>query len=571
MPRILRTGVSIAALAVVAVAWAATGTALAADASNGLIVRFEAGVNAAERAAIRREAGTALERVLGVGGMQLLDVAPGRSALAVERALERADGVLYAEPNFRRRVFLRPNDPLFPQLWAMENTGQIIRPPGVFPTAGVPDADMDAAEAWDLAGGGVVVAVVDSGMDGAHPDLAPNAWRNPGESGAGRESNGADDDGNGLVDDWRGWDFVDNDFNPADPNGHGTHVAGTIGARRGNALGVAGVADGSPLMPLRVFDAGGAGTVADAISAYAYAAAKGAKVVNLSFGSGIPSRPEQDTIAALPGMLFVAAAGNGGFDGIGDNNDVAPEFPCAYPVPNLVCVAASDSRDGLADFSNFGSRTVDLSAPGVGILSTFPGVAYEWADGTSMAAPHVSGAAALLWSVTPGAPASSIGSALLAGADPRPALSGRTVTGGRLNVLTSLRMLLDAVRAAQAAPPPPPAPAPAVRDLVPPQLSVRVARRNRLGRLLRRGLAVRLRCSETCSVRVRLRVGGRVVAVARPRSILAGGRRRVVVRIRAGNRARLRAAAPTRATLVVRASDASGNVRTVRARILVRP
>ncbi len=189
----------------------------------------------------------------------------------------------------------------------MENTGQIIG------TTGTQDADTDAADAWDVAlGAGAVVAVVDSGMDGSHPDLAPNAWRNPGESGSGRESNGADGDGNGIVDDWRGWDFVGDDSNPVDENGHSTHIAGTIGARRGNAIGVAGVADHSPLMPLRVFNADGGGTVADAISAYAYAAAEGARVVNLSFGSGRAFRAEQDAIAALPGLLFVAAAGNGG-------------------------------------------------------------------------------------------------------------------------------------------------------------------------------------------------------------------------------------------------------------------
>ena len=568
MQRILRTGASAAAVVVGLVAWGAACPALAAGAGDEIIVRFEAGVDAAERAAIRGEAGTALERALPIRGMQLLDVTPGRSALAAERMLEREEGVLYAEPNVTRRLFLRPNDPLFSQLWGMENTGQIIGTPGT------PDADTDAADAWDVAGGaGVVVAVVDSGVDASHPDLAPNAWRNAGESGSGRESNGADDDGNGIVDDWRGWDFVDDDSNPADENDHGTHLAGTIGARRGNALGVAGVADNSPLMALRVFDAGGSGTVADAISAYAYAAAKGARVVNLSFGSGRAFRSEQDAIAALPGMLFVAAAGNGGLDGIGDDNDRAPQYPCAYPVPNLVCVAASDNRDRLARFSNFGASSVDLGAPGVDILSTLPGGSYEWHDGTSMAAPHVSGAAALLWGAAPSASASAIRSALLAGTDTRPGLSGRTVTGGRLNVLTSLRTLLGPGPAspapAQVAPPPPPTP-PAVRDRVPPRLWVRVARRKRLGALLRRGLAVRLRCSEACSARLRLRVRGRVVAGTGPRSMLAGAGRRVILRIPVPGRARLRAAAPTRVTLVVKAADRSGNARTVTVRVLLR-
>jgi subtilisin family serine protease len=571
MQRILRTGTAAAAVVVGVIACGATCPAMATEAANEIIVRFEAGVNAAERAAIRRQTGTALERALPIGGMQLLDVAPDRSALAAERALEREGGVLYAEPNVARRLFLRPNDPLFPQLWGMENTGQIIGTPGI------PDADTDAADAWDVAvGAGVVVAVVDSGMDGAHPDLAPNAWRNPGESGSARESNRVDDDGNGFIDDWRGWDFVGRgDSNPSDPNGHGTHVAGTIGARRGNALGVAGVADNSPLMPLRVFDAGGSGTIDDAISAYVYAALEGAKVMNLSFGSPQASLAERDAIAALPGVLFVAAAGNGEPDGIGDDNDGAPVYPCAYPLPNLVCVAASDNRDRLAGFSNFGARSVDLAAPGVDIFSTVPGGVYDWLDGTSMAAPHVSGAAALLWGTTPSASASAIGSALLAGTDTLPGFSGRTVTGGRLNVLNSLRALLDSGPASTAQPAPPlpqspPAQLLAVRDRVPPRLSVRVARRKRLGALLRRGLAVRLRCFEACSARLRLRVRGRVIARAGPRSILAGASRRVVLRVPVAGRARLRAAAPTRVTLVVRATDGSGNARAVTARVLLR-
>jgi subtilisin family serine protease len=544
------------------VALGATCTALAADAPEEIIVRFEPGVNAAERAAIRDEAGTALERALPVGGMQLLEVEPSRSVVDAERALERDDGVRYAEPNFTRRLFLRPDDPLFPQLWAMENTGQSI-----FGSPGTPDADTDAADAWDVpVGGGVVVAVVDSGMDGNHLDLAPNAWRNPGESGSGRESNGRDDDGNGFPDDWRGWDFADSDSDPADQDGHGTHVAGTIGARRGNKAGVAGVTDGSPLMPVRVFDANGFGSVADAILAYRYAAGEGAKVMNLSFGSALRSRAEQDTIAALPGVLFVAAAGNSRAD-----NDQAPEYPCAYPLPNLICVAASDNRDGLAVFSNFGARSVDLAAPGVDILSTVPGGGYDWAEGTSMAAPHVSGAAALLWAAVPTASPPAIASALRAGADPRPGFSGRTVTGGRLNVLTSLRILLDSTRVAAApAPPPPPPPTPPARDRVPPRLSIRVARRMRLRGLLRRGVAVRVRCSESCSTRLRLRVGGRVVAGAGPRSMLAGTGRRILLRIPVARRPGLRAAVPARARLVVRATDPSGNARTVSRRISLR-
>jgi thermitase len=571
------------AILAVAVAWSASGTAVAA-APDELIVRFESGVGAAERATIRDKARTDLARTLPVSGMNLLEVEPGRSTSAAERALERQDGVLYAEPNAIRRASLRPDDLHYSLLWGMENTGQAIR--GV---AGSADADTDAGDAWDAGiGGGVLVAVIDSGVDRDHPDLAPNAWSNPGESGFGRESNGLDDDLNGSVDDWRGWDFVAGDADPADENGHGTHVAGTIAARRGNEIGVAGVADGSRLMALRVLDAQGTGSVAGVILAYDYAARAGARVVNLSLGSSVPSRAESDAIAEFPEMLFVAAAGNGGDDGIGDDNDFEPEYPCAYLLPNVLCVAASDNRDRPAPFSNYGDLSVDLAAPGVDIVSTLPGGGYGWASGTSMATPHVSGAAALLWAASPGASVSQIKSALLAGVDPVTAFAGRTVTGGRLNVLGSLRMVAD-VTLGPAAPTPAPSPdqeadeapvaAPAVApppatagvvDTAPPRLSVRVARRQRIGRVTRRGIWLRLRCSEACSARVRLSAGRGISGSTRPASLAAGAGKRVVVRIGRAGRARLSAAGRRRATLSVLAVDPSGNRSTVTVRVLLR-
>jgi thermitase len=577
----------IIAILTVAVAWSASGTAVAAVTdADGLIVRFEPGVSAVERAAIRDEAGTELDLTLPVPRMHLLDLEPGQTLEAAERALERHDGVLYAEPNAIRRVSLRPDDSHYSLLWGMENTGQSIRG-----TAGTADADTDSGDAWDAGiGGGVTVAVIDSGVELAHPDLAANAWRNPGESGSGRETNGLDDDLNGRIDDWRGWDFVAGDNNPADENGHGTHVAGTIAAQRGNGIGVAGVADGSRLMALRVLNAQGTGSVAGVILAYAYAAQAGAQVVNLSLGSSVSSRAESDAIAAFPGMLFVAASGNGGDDDIGDDNDLDPEYPCAYLLPNVVCVGATDNHDRLATFSNYGDLAVDLAAPGVDILSTVRGGAYGWASGTSMATPHVSGAAALLWAASPGASVSQIRSALLDGVDPVAALAGRTVTGGRLNVMSSLRIVAD-VTLAPAAPAtaPSPAPAPAaapapdaeeadadrppgqpkrlVGDASAPGLSVRVARRQRVGRVLRRGLPVRVRCSEACSVRIRLSAGRGNTGSAGARLLAAGVTKRFVVRLGRAEGAGLGANVKRRAKLVVRATDRWGNHRTHTVRI----
>jgi thermitase len=551
------------------------GAATAAEPSE-LIVRFDSGATAADRLDARKGARTDFKRKLPVQGMQLVEVESGQSVAAAERALASADGVLYTEPNAIRSAFLRPNDPYFPQLWAMENTGQSIRG-----TAGTPDADADVAEAWDAGvGGGTVVAVIDTGVDATHPDLVANMWRNTGESGSGRESNGLDDDANGWTDDWRGWDFVASDNDPADENGHGTHVSGTIAADRGNGIGVAGIADGARLMPLRVLDGTGSGRVSDVILAYGYAHTEGARVVNLSLGSASSSRAERDAIAAFPTMLFVAAAGNGGADGVGDDDDASPTYPCAYMLPNVVCVAASDNRDQLAAFSNYGKTSVDLAAPGVNIASTWPGNGYSWSSGTSMATPHVSGAAALLWAAAPGAQPTDINSALLGGVDALPAFTGRTVSGGRLNVLRSLRLVAD-VGVGTPAPAPEPgggsdaggsgspdgeASQPSsgqVRDSVPPQLSLRTGRRYQRTLFRRHRLRARSSCSEACTVRVVLRFRGRDLAAPVSASLTPGVSWRLVLRLNRVGRALLKHHSSAVLTLSGRATDPAGNRRTL--------
>jgi thermitase len=539
-----------------------------------LIVRFEPTATPADRRDARDDAGTDFQQSLPVQGMQVVAVEPGQSAEDAELELESADGVAYAEPNAVRHALIRPNDPYFPNLWAMENTGQSIR--GI---PGKPDADSDVAEAWDAGiTGGTVVAVIDTGVDYNHADLKANLWRNLGESGLGREKNGVDDDLNGRVDDWRGWDFVGADNDPADLNGHGTHVSGTIAADRGNGVGVAGIADGgATVMPIRVLDEAGSGRVSDVIQAYAYAFNEGAKVVNLSLGSTASSRSEHDAIAAFPTMLFVAAAGNGGADGVGDNNDAVATYPCAYLLANVVCVAASDNRDQLASFSNYGATSVDLAAPGVNIASTWPGGGYSWSSGTSMATPHVSGAAALLLDAAPTALPPDLATALMSGADASAAFTGRTVSGGRLNVLRSLRTVAD-VGVGE----PAPAPAPGgggsgsgsssttggVADRVPPRISIGRGSL-RTTALLRRGLRLRLRCSEACTVRVGLRFHGRSMTRRVRTSFGRATTKRVALRLTAYGRRVLRHKRAFKPTLIVRATDRSGNRRTVRLRLSV--
>jgi PKD repeat protein len=360
-------------------------------------------------------------------------LAPGQDLeRAIERLSKHAD-VERVERNYEVFAHATPNDPKFSQLWALHNIGQ---------TGGTADADIDAPEAWDVATGStdVVVAVVDTGIDYTHPDLVANMWTNPGEV----PGNGIDDDGNGYVDDVHGYDFRNRDGNPFDDSGHGTHVAGTIAAAGDNGIGVVGVSWRARLMAVKFLGATGGGTTADAIRAITYAVDMGAVVINNSWGGGPYSQALLDAIRTTDaaGVLFVASAGNANSD-----NEILPTYPASYAVENLIAVAATDHADARASFSSWGASSVHLAAPGVAILSTVPAVGtvgiadpsrYHLLDGTSMAAPHVSGAAALLLSHLPGLGGREIKRRLMAGTDPIASMAGLTVTGGRLNIANLL-------------------------------------------------------------------------------------------------------------------------------------
>ncbi len=475
---------------------AVVAPAAAADAPppdpDELLVRFDPALAPSERAAVRRQAGTPVQRALALSGLQLVTLPGGAAAGRARAALESAPGVLYAEPNFKRSLQATPDDPHFSLMWGLHNTGQTVSG-----TIGTVDADIDAPEAWDITTGSsaTTVAIVDTGVEDGHPDLGSQTWRNPGETGAGRETNGIDDDQNGYVDDSQGWDWVAQDSDPDDENGHGTHVAGTVAARGNDGQGVTGVSWRSQLMALRVLDSDGDGTVADVVDGYSYAAASGAPIVNASLGSTGFSFTEYDTLRSLPGTLFVVAAGNDG-----ESNETNPHYPCSYDLANIVCVAASDNRDALASFSNYGATSVDLAAPGRRILSSWPG-GYTYANGTSMATPHVAGAAALVHAHVPGVSAAGLRNALLAGVDPKPAFAGKTVTGGRLNALGSLGVPAAPAVPAPPAAPPPAAPAPEA-DRVRPQVAVSVTGPRRIRAVARRGLRTVMRCSEACELRV---------------------------------------------------------------------
>jgi subtilisin family serine protease len=399
-----------------------------------LIVGFEDGASKSVQNAAVAQAGATKEAGFPQIDAALVQVPAGQLAEAKKRLLGHPR-VRYVEPNHVVRTMATPNDPSFNQLWGLHNTGQ---------TGGTPDADIDAPEAWDLTTGSssVVVGVTDTGVDFSHPDLAAQQWVNTGENCGSSDpgvvcaqrTNAADDDGNGYVDDWRGWDFVNNDNNPFDDNDHGTHVSGTIGGVGNNGTGVAGVNWNVKIMALKFLSAGGSGTTADAIAATLYAANEGAHVSSNSWGGGPFDQGLLDAIeyGASKGMLFVAAAGNDAND-----NDSFATYPASYESDAIVAVAATDHTDDMAFFSSYGANTVDLGAPGVNILSTIPGGAYDSFSGTSMATPHVAGVAALLKARYPDASLYGLKALLLRSVDPVESLAGKTATGGRLNAFTA--------------------------------------------------------------------------------------------------------------------------------------
>jgi serine protease len=408
---------------------------------SALLVKFKGAAAAAQRAAARAAAGSAVVREYQiVPGLELVEtslpVEHARAAFLASAAVE------YAEPDRVVRTTATPNDPYFSSQWGAQNAGQSVNgDPG---TAG---ADGRAAGAWSVSTGNpsFIIAMIDTGVDHSHPDLAPNIWTNPGEV-----VNGWDDDGNGYIDDVRGWDFYEHDGDPGDADGHGTHTAGIAGAVGNNGIGVSGVMWSCRIMPLRFIGPNG-GYLSDAVLALQYAVSKGAKVSSNSWGvAGSSMQSMYDAIAAArsSGHIFVAAAGNGGADYVGDNNDTTPFYPASYGLDNIISVTASDNDDGRPGLANFGPTSVDLAAPGVNIISTYPGGNYGYNTGTSMSAPFVAGVVGLVYASNPGWTYQQVRQRVLSTARPVPSMAGVTVTGGVVNA--------EAAMAAQTTTPPPP-------------------------------------------------------------------------------------------------------------------
>ena len=411
-------------------------------APDRLLVHFARGTTSRNRTNV--SARIAGKRLKAFGIVPDLEVV--RTSMTVDRAravLKTQTGVVSVEPDCIVRIEQTPDDPDFNQSWALRNTGQ---------TGGTVGADIQASGAWDVRtdASDLVVAVIDTGQQLDHPDLAANLWTNPGEVGG----NEIDDDSNGYIDDVHGWDFANGDPDPSDDNGHGTHVAGTIGARGNNGIGVTGVAWSVQLMPLKAFGANGSGSVSSIIWALDYAVANGARISNNSYGGQEFYRSVYDAFVAagLANHLAIAAAGNTGV-----NADESPHYPAAFRLDTIVSVAATTDADALAPFSNYGVRNVQIAAPGAAIYSTLPGSAYGLLSGTSMATPHVTGVAALVAAEHPTWSPSEIRNRLLGTTRAVPGLSGKVWTGGVVDAAAALSNVATVL--------PPPLPAPTAQVL----------------------------------------------------------------------------------------------------------
>jgi subtilisin family serine protease len=325
--------------------------------------------------------------------------------------VRRIPGVRFVERDQNIKVeAVTPSDPSFSQQWGLENSGNV---------------DIDASQAWGYSTGsvGTIVAIIDSGIDVNHPDLASRLWVNPREV----AGNGFDDDRNGKPDDVNGWNFLDNNANLSDGASHGTHVAGIIAAASDNGIGVTGIDWNARIMALKFINSNGDGAISDAVQAIYYAVNNGARVINASWGGPGPSKALNDAMrfAASRNVVFVTAAGNESL-----NNDVYRSYPASYRLSNTLVVAAVDQSGRLAGFSNFGAKTVDVAAPGVNIRSTLPGGTYGNISGTSMAAPFVTGVVSLLISQNPNMSAAQLVQRVVGTTKQLSSLSNKVVGGG---------------------------------------------------------------------------------------------------------------------------------------------
>ncbi|HEV8593494.1 MAG TPA: S8 family serine peptidase [Pyrinomonadaceae bacterium] len=419
----------------------------AAESEPEVLVRFKPGVSLDRiRSIALRNHDVMEDEIESVNGLTFIDDLDNADAEDVAKQYAAMSEVVsYAEPNFRIELddpaqiptthdlldrefpVIRPNDPEFENQWALFNLGR---------EGAKERADIDAPGAWTKTKGSedVVVAVLDTGVDYSHPDLRSNIWLRPDDVPE------YVDDELGVIDDSQGFDADATDADPMDDNGHGTHCAGIIGAEGDNNEGIAGINWHVQIMPLKFLGRGGFGSTAKAIEAINYAIDRkkhgvNIRVINASWGSTQYSKALEDAIRAAgdAGILFVAAAGNNGTD-----NDKHAHYPSNYNLPNLISVAATDNTDNLTSFSNFGVKRVHIAAPGRDIESTWLNDDYREASGTSMAAPQVSGVAALILAVEPKISVEKLRERILKSVDKIDSLAGKVENGGRLNAAKAL-------------------------------------------------------------------------------------------------------------------------------------
>jgi thermitase len=400
---------------------AAPASAQGPAASGRLLVGFDKGVSKDRQSRILSAADGRIGRRFGaVRGGRLAVVRPrsGQATDALMKRLRRTDGVAYAEPDFFlfKSQEKTPDDPFYTLDYALVDSPQ--------------DHDIDAPSAWATRTSCAKVAILDTGIDTDHPDLAPNVYKS-----SDKPNNNKDDDKNGYVDDTYGWNVINGKGSGEDDNGHGTHVSGIVAGRGNNANGSSGICWSAQLVAVKFMNSKGKGSTSAAIDGIDYAVKNGAKIVNCSFGSSSKSSALHDAVdyAQDHNVLLVVAAGNDS-----ENIDKNPIYPASYTDSNILAVAASTDEDTLASFSNYGSEGVDVAAPGDEIFSTYLGGGYKYLSGTSMAAPYAAGTAALLRKQEPDATYGNLRYAIRHKVDKPPALAGKVAYDGRLNVQKAL-------------------------------------------------------------------------------------------------------------------------------------
>lgn len=410
----------------------------AASNNNRLIVRFKEGVTSFSADTIHKSLGIrSQKRLQQLGTVEVVELPKHVSLKDAQALYSKNPNVLYVEPDFTIRinpitslVAKKKDENQFAQQWGLNNVGQKVGK-----QVGVVDADINGPEAWELTKGDkeVVLGVIDTGIFYTHPDLVDNMWNNPGEI----AGNNKDDDGDGYVDDIHGINAMDKTGDPLDDNGHGTHCSGIMGGSNVSGKGVFGVNQKVTIIGCKFLDSEGGGRMSDALVCMDYFSKLKTRTknpvnivaINASWGGGGSSKTMQEAIKVLGdnGILLVAAAGNDG-----DDNDQVASFPANYKLPNIISVAATNNKDELASFSNYGSKSVHIGAPGMDIMSTYLNNEYKIFSGTSMATPYVTGLIGLLKAKDPSLDAKQLKNLIIAGGTSLESLSSKVLSGRRI-------------------------------------------------------------------------------------------------------------------------------------------